>query len=147
MFKLPGKGKDRKQTSHETAQGLGLTSLIAKGVTVKGAMDLQAGIKIHGRVLGDVTIADGSGVVLLHAESEVFGSILAERVFVAGTVQGDIRAREVHLYGTANVTGEVSYGTIVIHDGAILNGYAHHKNADRSLLREKVQTKVVIDAK
>lgn len=134
MLRMLGKGQGTKKDKQPGVQDLGITSLIAQGVTVHGGMQLQGGVKIHGRVLGDVIISESKGVVLLHTESEVRGSIVADRVFAAGKVTGDIRAREIHMYGTANITGEVRYASIVIHDGAILNGFVHHQNADRSLL-------------
>lgn len=125
----------KKEPKPSPTSNMGITSLVGKGATVRGPIELDSGIKIMGRVLGDVIIKNGHGVVLLHAESEVKGAIVADRVFVGGRVTGSISAKEVHLYRTANVDGAVSYSNIVIHDGAILNGFAHYRNKSISLER------------
>ena len=67
-------------------------------------------------VVGDVTVAIGK-------TGEVSGDITAHRVMVAGKVEGNIYATErVEFHQTAQVRGDVTYGSIGIEHGAKVVG-------------------------
>lgn len=99
-------------------------TLVGRNATFQGSISFSEGIRIDGRVTGDIEAERGStGCIAVGSEAEVRGNIVAHRVLVAGTVHGNIRAIEVvHLLGTARVTGDISYAKISIAPGAQVNG-------------------------
>ncbi len=99
-------------------------TLVGRNTTLQGTINFSDGIRIDGRVVGDIQVERGSvGCIAVGPDAEVRGNILAHRVLVAGTVIGNIRAIEIaHLLGTARVTGDISYAKLSIAAGAQVNG-------------------------
>lgn len=107
--------------------------------------DKQAGQKKHHllpsvisadmHVLGNIVSADGAidiagqvdGNVRCHTASireggKVRGDIVAEDIYVHGRVEGLIKARNVTLYGTAEVVGTIMHEALSVEDGAFIDG-------------------------
>jgi cytoskeletal protein CcmA (bactofilin family) len=75
---------------------------------------------ICGHVDGDCDIA---GPVTLARQGRWHGTLCADNVVIAGTVEGDVIARErVEVAETARVTGSISGHSIAVAEGAIIEG-------------------------
>jgi cytoskeletal protein CcmA (bactofilin family) len=77
-------------------------------------------MKVDGRIDGSVTHARQ---VLLGRGATIKGNVLADEVVVGGTVEGGIRAGErLELQTTAVVNGDIETKSIVVLEGARING-------------------------
>jgi cytoskeletal protein CcmA (bactofilin family) len=94
--------------------------VIAKGITVSGAMKGQGVVEIEGTVEGELEL---KGSVLVTSTGKVIGPITADVIRVAGRVEGSISALEhLLLESTGSIEGDVSTNTLVVENGGALNG-------------------------
>ena len=98
--------------------------LIGAGTTIEGSITFAGGLRVDGRVCGDVTAADGKpGTLVLSEHAQIKGEIRVSHVVINGTVVGSVHAAEyVELQAKANVTGDVHYKTLEIQLGAVVQG-------------------------
>lgn len=99
-------------------------TFIDASTVIEGRIIFAESIRIDGKVMGGVQVEPGAtGSVAVGPGAIVRGDIVAHRVLVAGTVQGNIQAMEiVQLMDGAQVTGDISYAAILIVHGASVNG-------------------------
>lgn len=85
-----------------------------------GKLMSKASVQINGSVAGDAVI-DASLVVGLGGL--IKGNVEANFILVAGTIEGNILAKEqLHVTKTAVINGDITCGSIIIDDGAVMNG-------------------------
>ena len=98
--------------------------LIGAGTTVEGSITFTGGLRVDGRVRGDVIAADDKpGTLVLSEQAQIEGEIRVSHVVINGTVIGPVHAAEyVELQPKANVTGDVHYRTLEIQLGAVVQG-------------------------
>jgi len=108
--------------------------LIGAGTTVEGSIIFSGGLRVDGRVRGDVIAAeDKPGTLVLSEQARIEGEIRVSHVVINGTVIGPVRAAEyVELQPKANVTGDVHYKTLEIQLGAVVQGKLVYESGDKS---------------
>jgi cytoskeletal protein CcmA (bactofilin family) len=108
--------------------------LIGAGTTIEGSITFSGGLRVDGRVRGDVIAADGKpGTVVLSEQAQIEGEIRVSHVVINGTVVGAVHAAEyVELQAKANVTGDVYYKTLEIQLGAVVQGRLVYQNDGKS---------------
>ena len=95
-------------------------SIIAAGVTLTGDMESNGVIKIEGKIHGSIRTARQ---VLLGRQGEVKGDINAYEAVIGGKVDGVVRTLDrVEVQGTATITGDIHTKTIIVQEGARING-------------------------
>ena len=94
-------------------------SRIGKGTRVVGKLSFGATARIDGEVEGEIT---GEEIVL--SESAVVNArINANIITVAGSINGDITARQrIELMPTARARGTLKTPNLVLHEGAMFDG-------------------------
>ena len=99
-------------------------TLIGKTSEIYGRMVVGESLRIDGKVVGNIESEENSKVtVAVGEDGQVVGDIFAHRVMVAGKVEGNIYATErVEFHQTAQVRGDVTYGSIGIEHGARVIG-------------------------
>ncbi|MHA1114451.1 MAG: bactofilin family protein [Alphaproteobacteria bacterium] len=111
--------KDSRKAENGGA-GKGLApSIMGAGLRIVGDLRCEADMQIDGVVEGNVT----SESLTVGENGIVQGKVVAQRLHVAGTVTGEIRASEVLLAKTARVTGDVLHHSLAIEPGARLDGH------------------------
>jgi cytoskeletal protein CcmA (bactofilin family) len=105
-----------------------IDSLIGAGTLVEGDVTFVGGLRIDGRVKGDVTAANGDPSTLVISEqARVDGEIRVSHVVVNGQVNGPITASDyLELQPKARVSGDVAYKTLEMHVGAVVQGRLNH---------------------
>jgi len=83
-------------------------------MTVKGILDTDGELHIHGRVQGSVR----ADYLLLAAEGDVEGDIVARDARICGRVTGRVFALNVTLDSTAEVKGRIFHHTVEVARGA-----------------------------
>jgi cytoskeletal protein CcmA (bactofilin family) len=108
--------------------------LIGSGTTVEGNIIFAGGLRVDGRVRGDVIAADGKpGTLVLSEQAQVEGEIRVSHVVINGSVTGSVHASEyVELQPKANVTGDVHYKTLEIQLGAVVQGRLVYMSEEKS---------------
>jgi cytoskeletal protein CcmA (bactofilin family) len=118
-----------------------IDSLIGDGTTVEGNVIFNGGLRIDGRVKGNVLAGEEQPSTLVLSErARVEGEIRVSHAVVNGTVIGPVHATEyVELQPKCNVTGDVHYRTLEIQLGAVVQGRLVHQ--------EEAQTPKVLAVK
>jgi cytoskeletal protein CcmA (bactofilin family) len=98
--------------------------LIGKTSEIYGRIVVGESLRIDGKVVGNIESEENTKVtVAVGEDGEVIGDIFAYRVMIAGKVEGNIYATErVEFHQTAQVRGDVTYGSIGIEHGARVIG-------------------------
>jgi cytoskeletal protein CcmA (bactofilin family) len=104
------------------------TSMIGSDIVVTGNIEAQVDLHIEGRVQGDVRCA----TLILGEQSEVRGSIYADRVRVSGKVDGAIECKDLAVEATATVTGDVLYERLRVANGGVVEGHMKRKVSEEA---------------
>ncbi|MBI2295290.1 MAG: polymer-forming cytoskeletal protein [Betaproteobacteria bacterium] len=108
--------------------------LIGAGTSIEGNITFTGGLRVDGRVRGNVAAADGNpGTLVLSEEAQIEGEIRVSHVVINGTVVGPVHAAEyVELQPKANVTGDVHYKTLEMQLGAVVQGRLVYQSDGKS---------------
>jgi cytoskeletal protein CcmA (bactofilin family) len=109
-----------------------IDALIGSGTTVRGDIVFVGGLRVDGTVVGNVTVADGKpGTLVVSESARVDGRIEVTHVVINGAVNGPVVARDyLELQAKARIAGDVSYRTIEMHIGAVVEGRLEHASAE-----------------
>jgi cytoskeletal protein CcmA (bactofilin family) len=90
-------------------------SRIGKGTKVSGKLNFKSPAKIEGEITGDdILIAQGAIVT---------ARIAATRITIAGSVSGELIARErIEVLATAHLRCTISTPSLVLNEGAVFDG-------------------------
>jgi cytoskeletal protein CcmA (bactofilin family) len=105
-----------------------LDSLIGAGTVVHGDVTFTGGLRIDGHVHGNVISAEGEpGTLVVSAQARIDGEIRVSHVVINGAVNGPITvADHLELQAKARIVGDVSYRTLEMHVGAVIQGRLNH---------------------
>ena len=109
-------GRSSKKQSRQDA----ITAFLGAGTRYHGQFNFQGIVRIDGGVIGDI-ISDGA--LVLGEEGYVEGRIKVAELITSGRIVGDVEAsRRVTLHKRSNLCGNLTTPTVVIEDGAVVNG-------------------------
>ena len=105
-----------------------IDSLIGAGTVVEGNICFSGGLRIDGVVKGNIRAAgDQPAMVVLSEHGKVEGEIHVSHVVINGAVIGPVIADDsLELQAGARVKGDVSYASMEIHLGAVVEGRMLH---------------------
>jgi len=95
-----------------------VASLIAEHLTMEGSVVGDGELHLDGMIRGDVRVAK----LTIGETGHVEGSIHAETVEVRGRIIGTVSAKQIRLYGTAYVDGDITHEQLSIETGAFFQG-------------------------
>ena len=94
---------------------------IGASLTINGHVTSREDITIHGRVIGEIAMAEGA--LLVAPTANIDARVRVTRLTIHGTMAGDIAAAErVELTDTATVSGTLLSPTVIMREGARFNG-------------------------
>jgi len=132
---------DNKNTSQRSKGSrpapFGVPSLISGDMAIEGTIRSEGEVQFDGELKGDI---HAKGIVIGEGAA-VEGEVVAEKVKVAGTIKGKIRATRVELTSTAKVDGDILHAALMIEAGARFDGSCRH--SDDPLGRKKDATEEV----
>ena len=101
-----------------------LKSLVAQGARVVGDIFFADGIRIECEITGNIAAIDHQPSILVVAESAaVVGNISADHIIINGSIKGAVTARLIlELQPNARIEGDVAYGALDMHQGALIAG-------------------------
>jgi len=108
--------------------------LIGAGTVIEGSITFTGGLRIDGKVRGNVSAAaDKPGTLVLSEQAQIDGEIHVAHAVINGMVTGPVHATEyIELQAKANVTGDVYYKTLEIQLGAVVQGRLVYQNDSKS---------------
>ena len=109
-----------------------IRTLIGEGTVISGELRFADGLRIDGEVVGDV-ISDGDGysILVISEKARVTGKVIAGHVIINGTVVGPIHSSSLlELQPKAQITGDVRYEVLEMHQGATIDGELRPLKAD-----------------
>ena len=96
------------------------TTVIAHDTTWKGDLQTNGTVHVHGRVEGSITAQQD---VYIAEEADIDASLTATNVLVAGRARGTIRCSgRFEALPQGRITGDIQAPTLVVHEGANVNG-------------------------
>jgi len=125
MLNALGKGANEKPCNT-------IDTLIGVKTELKGDIVFSGGLRIDGKVKGNITAKEESNSTLVLSEQAlVVGNVTVPHVIVNGAVKGNVRAvGRIELQPKAEITGDVYYKVIEMALGAIINGNLVRESAD-----------------
>ncbi len=96
-------------------------TLVGKECSFKGNLEAPGGaLRIDGYYEGELHIG---GDLIVGESGKVVGNLVARNIIIAGEVKGSIEARgRLELAPSAKVTGDSKMVTLVVEDGAYMQG-------------------------
>ena len=118
-------GEPKRQPFIKTAQ---LSTLIAEGVEINGDVAFTGGMRIDGRVRGDVigrrVDTKTASLLVLSAKGHIEGAVRCGDAVINGTVVGDLDVEHrLELQSDAKVTGTIRYRQLQMDVGATVQGH------------------------
>jgi cytoskeletal protein CcmA (bactofilin family) len=115
-----------------------IDSLIGAGTIVEGDVTFIGGLRVDGTVRGHVATVDKQPATLVVSEqATVEGEIHVSHVVINGAVSGPVMANDyLELQAKARVNGDVTYRTLEMHVGAIVQGKLMHAEQESAAVVE-----------
>lgn len=101
-----------------------IRTLIGEGTIIEGEIRFAEGLRIDGRVVGNVlAIGDEPNLLVVGDKAGITGRVKAGHVIVNGEVRGPLESTELlELQPKARIEGNVRYERLEMHQGAQVHG-------------------------
>ena len=116
-----------------------LSSLIAEDVEITGDVCYTHGIRVDGRIMGNVVGRTGAGtsraLLVLSGKGRIEGNVSCGDAVINGTIVGDLHiAHFLELKSNSQITGTIRYQHLQMEVGASVHGQLQRTepNADAS---------------
>ena len=112
----------------KSSSSVPLSTLVAEGVEITGDIAFNGGVRIDGRVKGDLLgrTAEGQGpsLLVLSDKGRIEGSIRCADAVINGIVTGDLDIEQrLELQADARVRGTIRYKQLQMDVGASVSGH------------------------
>jgi len=117
-----------------------IDTLIGAGTSIEGNIVFTGGLRVDGEVKGDMHgVRDQSTTLVISEHARIEGEISVSHLVINGTVIGPVHATEfLELQNKARVTGDVEYGMIELHLGAVVEGRLMHQGTSAKAVELKL---------
>ena len=94
--------------------------IIAEGTTIEGTIKCSKGIRLDGKVVGDV-VCDQRFV--MGNSGKIEGTVNCNESVISGKIEGEISVKGLlHLLGTAFIKGKIMASKMIVDEGAKYSG-------------------------
>ena len=101
-----------------------ITTLIDKDIVISGDTTYTGGIRIDGKINGNLKVngEEGSLLIMGHG-SKITGDVEVEKAIINGEIDGNVKCNDyLELNTNAIVNGSIEYDIIEVHEGSRING-------------------------
>lgn len=111
-----------------------IDTLIGVKTELKGDIVFTGGLRIDGKVKGNITAkGDANSMLVLSEHAVVTGNVTVPHLVVNGVIKGHVRSSErVELQAKADITGDLTYKTLEIALGASINGNLIREDTEKA---------------
>ena len=101
-----------------------IDTLIGANAEVKGTLVFSGGLRIDGKVIGNIMApAQDNSTVILSERAEVNGDVQVPHITLQGRIKGNVHSSErIELQRKAKIAGDVHYKVMQIAVGASVEG-------------------------
>ena len=113
-----------RKKMHQSIEVTRLSSLIATGVEVVGDVIVTDGVRVDGRVAGNVlSKPDARGLLVLSEKGRIDGGVSVHDAVINGEIMGDVEVDHfLELQANARITGNIRYRNLQMECGARVSG-------------------------
>ena len=112
-------GNPSSNNSVPGSKGHSLNSLV-EGTAVEGTITSKSDIRVDGTIKGNLTC---DAKVIIGPTGFINGEIHCENAVIEGRFEGTLHVKELlNIRESANVSGEVDYGKLIVASGAVITG-------------------------
>lgn len=113
-------GRKRKRTIEMTK----LSSLVADNLEIVGDVLFSAGLRVDGRIQGNVINQDGErSLLVLSEKGSITGRVRAYDAVINGVITGDLEVEHfLELQSNARISGNIVYRQLQMECGAVVDG-------------------------
>lgn len=106
--------------------------LIGAKAEVNGSIAFSGGLRVDGKVKGDITAkGQANSTLVLSEQAEINGDVTVPHIVLLGKIRGNVHSSEhIELQPKAEITGDVHYKLIKIAEGAVIDGKLMRKIAE-----------------
>lgn len=120
MFGSSKSKKEEHKSNKTIAPSTNALNSLVQGTFVEGKIKATNDIRIDGTIKGEL-FCDAK--VIIGTSGVIEGTIKCQNAVIEGRFDGILNVTDLlHIRETAKVTGEVSYGKLVVQSGAIISG-------------------------
>lgn len=114
-----------------------IESLIGASTRIEGNVYFKGGLRIDGKITGNVIGEPGEPSMLVISEqAKIEGEVRGAHLVVNGEIIGPVFSSELlELQPKARISGDVSYKTLEMHGGALVAGKLTHEQANEPVLK------------
>ena len=96
----------------------------------EGTITSKTSLRVEGKIQGEVVC---EGDITIGKEGHVEHSIKARNVTLAGTITGDVEAKEkLHILSSGKLSGNATMAALMIEEGAVFEGQSNMSNQKES---------------
>lgn len=97
-----------------------INAFLGAGTSYQGKLHFQGSVRIDGQLQGEI---ESEGTLVVGREAKLTGQFRVAELVLSGELEGEIEAsRRVVLHKQANLVGTVNTPSLVIEEGAVLEG-------------------------
>lgn len=107
-----------------------IDSLIGAGTSVEGCVRFSGGLRVDGEVKGSVVAAEAASTstLVVSDQARIEGEVTVAHLVLNGTIVGPVKvAGSLEMQPRAKIVGDVTYATIEMHQGAVIEGRLVHE--------------------
>ena len=112
-----------------------ITTLIDKDIVISGDTTYTGGIRIDGKINGNLKVhgEEGSLLIMGHG-SKITGDVEVEKAIINGEINGNVKCHDyLELNTNAIVNGSIEYDIIEVHEGSKITGNLKFSKNSRSV--------------
>jgi cytoskeletal protein CcmA (bactofilin family) len=104
-----------------------IDTLIDKHMVIKGNTVVSGGVRLDGKIYGNLTINGDDSSLIMGQGSLVNGNIIVASAIIGGKVNGNIKSLDyLELHDGSEIKGNIEYKTLEVHHGSVINGSVKH---------------------
>ena len=126
-----------------------ITTLIDKDIMISGDTTYTGGIRIDGKIKGNLKVhGDEGSLLIMGYGSTITGDVEVEKAIINGEINGNVKCNDyLELNTNAIVNGSIEYDIIEVHEGAKITGDLkfiknNKKTEPKKNIKQKFQNKL-----
>lgn len=105
-----------------------IDTLIGEQTQITGNLVFSGGLRIDGKIQGDITAQGEGSTLILSERGEVVGNMRVPHLIINGKIKGNVYSSErIELQAKAEITGDMTYKSLEMALGATVNGGLIHE--------------------
>jgi cytoskeletal protein CcmA (bactofilin family) len=121
-----------------------LDTLIDENMIIRGNTTVTGGVRLDGKVYGNLMVTDGEdGTLIMGENSLIKGDVFVPTAIIGGKITGNIKCYDyLEIHANAVITGNIEYNLLEIHTGANINSNIKKMNKTEINKQKKILNEI-----